>query len=113
MMSFMMMVVVMSMVVNKDTTAALQISSKICDQKPNQIAPLSTESDPLHFNFVITSQTKYSEPLSLVLSWMISPSVETCSIWFVFLITDSGEKQWCPYRNSNKKLECLPTELWS
>ena len=27
---------------------------------------------------------------------MISPSVETCSIWFGFLITDSGEKWWCP-----------------
>ena len=33
---------------------------------------------------VITSQTKYSELLNLVLSWMISPSVETCSNWFGF-----------------------------
>ena len=45
---------------------------------------LSTEGDPIHC--VITSQTKYSEPLNLVLSWMISASVETCSSWFRFLI---------------------------
>ena len=28
--------------------------------------------------------------------WMISPSEETCSIWFDFLTTDSGEKRRCP-----------------
>ena len=29
--------------------------------------------------------------------WMLSPSVETCSMWFGFLITVSGEKWWCPW----------------
>ena len=51
-------------------------------KKTNQITLLSTEGDPIHS--VITSQTKFSEHLNLVLSWMISPSIETCSIWFVF-----------------------------
>ena len=92
-MFFIKMVVVMSMIV-KDTTSSLEISWKICDQKPNQIAPLSTEGDPIHCNCVISSLTKYPEPLNGLLSWMISPSVETCSIWF-FFITDSGEKCWC------------------
>ena len=57
----------------RDTATSLQISWKIRDQKPNQIALLSTEDDPIHC--VIKSQTKYSEPLNLVLLWMISPSV--------------------------------------
>ena len=39
---------------------------------------------------MVTSQTIYSEHLNLVLSCMISPAVETCSIWFGFLIADSG-----------------------
>ena len=64
----------------KDITTSLQISSKIYDKKTK----MSTEGDPIHC--VITSQTKYSEPLNLVLSWMISASVETCSSWFGFLI---------------------------
>ena len=42
----------------KDTTFSRQIFSKICDQKTNQIALLSTEGDRIHC--VITSQTKYS-----------------------------------------------------
>ena len=49
---------------------------------PNQIALLSTEGDPIHC--VFTSQTKYSEPLNLVLSGMTSPSVDTWPIWFGF-----------------------------
>ena len=85
------MMVVMSMIV-KDTTSSLQISWKICDQKPNQIAPLSTESDPIHCNCVITSQTKYSEPLNGVID-----DITFCRnmLNLVFFITDSGEKCWC------------------
>ena len=40
------------------------------------------------------SQTKSSEPGPIMDD--ISPSVETCSIWFGFLITNSGEKWCCP-----------------
>ena len=43
-------------------------------KKPNQIALLYTEGDPIHC--VTTSQTKYSEPLNLVLLWMKTPFVE-------------------------------------
>ena len=42
---------------------------------------LSTEGDSIH-HCVITSQTKYSERLNLIQTWMISPCVETCSICF-------------------------------
>ena len=54
----------------EQTTYSLQISSKTCDQrtKPN-CTSVSTKGDPIHC--VITSQTKYSEPVNLVLSWMI------------------------------------------
>ena len=41
-------------------------------KKPNQITPLCTKGDPIHC--VITSQTKYSEPLNLVVYY---PSIAT------------------------------------
>ena len=58
-------------------------------KKTNKLALLSIEGDPIHC--MITNQTKYSEPLNLVLSKMITSFVEKCSIWFVFWITDSGD----------------------
>ena len=63
---------------DKDTTTSFQISSKICDQKtkPNCTSVYTRWL----WHCVITSKTKYSEPLNLVRSWMIWPSVETCSI---------------------------------
>ena len=60
-------------------------------KKPNQITLLSA-GDPIHC--VVTSQTKYSEPLNLVKLWMISTSEE--NLVFLF-ITAFVEKWWCPF----------------
>ena len=66
------------------TKLSIKWSYPLCDYKPN-----------------------HSEPPNLVLSWMISASVKTCSSWFGFLITDSGEKWWCPCFSTRG----LPTKI--
>ena len=69
---------------SEDTPTSLQISLKIGDKKPNQIALLSTEAGPIHC--VITSQTKYFEPLSLVFNY---PSIATKIPWSMIIVTIS------------------------
>ena len=80
------------------------------NQHKKQLHFFSTEGDPIHC--MVTSQTIYSEHLNLVLSCMISNAVETCSIWFGFLITNYGEKWWCPCAVQQEHDTPCPVIFW-